>query len=542
MWTNTGGRKEFVVISKWSVMTILMGAASALIGCQNYHSTSNMVPRPGIEPALMRSGTGGNGAVSAPAPAPQPSGPDNFRTYDKGWAFDQNGWRYVHIEGSPEVRGRQYGFLVADKLKDVKRSMEYLCVQDTGKTLAFFAKVAEILWTPTLEPEYLAEIKAIAQGAREGGTDITWQEVLFWNGHEELLDYWWPNAIDTLRYAEEPRAVGTPKDLSEAKVKIKVNKDHCSAFMATGSMTADGKIVMAHNSFDNFEWGQFVYVICDLLPDQGHRIVMETAPGWIHSGVDFFVTSAGLMGLETTMGGFALYDEKGAPEFQRIRKAMQYADTLDEAARYILENDNGGYANAWMIGDTNTNEIMLLEDGLKIDAITKKKDGYFIGYNAPLDPRIRNLETTNSGYCDTRRHQGGRQVRLAQLMDYYKGNIDTTVAKKILADHYDVYTGTINPCSRTVDSHYDLDPRDYLSQIGRPEPFRPRGATDGCVGDATLTKEMRFWARYGNSSGIPFDSEAFLKKNIQWNYLKGYLMDRPARPWTLFQAGEKPEN
>ena len=93
-----------------------------------------------------------------------------------------------------------------------------------------------------------------------------------------------------------------------------------------------------------------------------------------------------------------------------------------------------------------------------------------------------------------------------------------------------------------MDAHYDLDPRDYMSQIGRPEPFRPRGATDGCVGDATLTQEMRFWARYGNSSGTPFDAKAFLEKNIQWRYLKGYLMDRPARPWTLFRAGEKPAN
>lgn len=89
-------------------------------------------------------------------------------------------------------------------------------------------------------------------------------------------------------------------------------------------------------------------------------------------------------------------------------------------------------------------------------------------------------------YCHRIGYQGARQVRLAQLMKEYYGRIDAQVGKRILADHYDVYLKKINPCLRTVDGHYELDAREYMSQPGRPLPFQPRGTYDGKVGDSKL--------------------------------------------------------
>jgi len=37
---------------------------------------------------------------------------------------------------------------------------------------------------------------------------------------------------------------------------------------------------------------------------------------------------------------------------------------------------------------------------------------------------------------------------------------------------------------------------------------------------------------------MPFVADEFLEEHIQWNYLDGYLKDRPTRPWTNFKAGE----
>ncbi len=449
----------------------------------------------------------------------------NFAECNKGYRFEENGWTYLHIEGKPYNRGFQHGKLLADEIWEIKKSLKYLTYWNTGKDWEFFVQAAERLFVPHMDQEYLDEIHGIADGAKDAGVNVSWQEILAWNGYEELTDYWWPNE-KAGKYAKGE----------------KDDKGHCSAFIATGSATKDGKIVMAHNSWNEFETGQFSNLILDIAPSEGHRIFMQSVPGYIHSFADFFVTQAGLMGTETTIGGFSVYDPNGAPEFFRVRKAMQYSDNMDRFVDIMKTNNNGGYANTWLLGDANTGEIMRYELGLQYHNVTRMKDGSFIGFNAPFDPRIRNLECSNTGYADIRRHQGARQVRLAQLMAKHHGQLDTESAKTILADHHDVYLDKDNPCSRTVDGHYELDAREYMSQPGRPLPFQPRGTVDGKVMDSKMAKDLAFWAIWGNSSGMPFDADKFLTKHIQWDHLKGYLKDRPRQPWTSFKAAQKGPN
>jgi hypothetical protein len=236
---------------------------------------------------------------------------------------------------------------------------------------------------------------------------------------------------------------------------------------------------------------------------------------------------------ETTIGGFNKFRLKD-PICCRIRKAMQYGNTLDECLSYIKHNNGGDYANSWLIGDTKTNTIMRIELGVDYINVEKKKDGYFIGFNATYDPRIRNLECNNTGFNDVRRHQGARKVRLTQLMEQYKGKIDVKIGEEILADHYDVYLNKVNPCSRTCCSHYELDERAFMSQADRPLPYQPRGALDGIVCDTTMAKKMSLMARWGSSCGIPFEKTKYCEQHIQWNDQEPYLHDRLQQPWTEF--------
>ena len=124
-------------------------------------------------------------------------------------------------------------------------------------------------------------------------------------------------------------------------------------------MTADGQLVLGHNTMTGFDDG-FVNVIIDIQPTTGHRILMQTCPGWIHSGSDFFITDAGLVGSETTIGGFSGFEEKGIPEFCRMRRATQDADSITQWCNIMKRGNNGGYANAWLLGDTKTGEIARL--------------------------------------------------------------------------------------------------------------------------------------------------------------------------------------
>ena len=266
---------------------------------------------------------------------------------------------------------------------------------------------------------------------------------------------------------------------------------------------------------------------------KGHRFIMQTAPCMIWSGTDFFVTAAGIIGTETTIGGFHAY-EKNVPVGYRIRTAMQHGNNMDDYVKILLKGNSGDYANSWLFGDIRKNEILRLELGLKYHRVERTTNGVYIGFNAPYDERIRNLECSNTGIYDIRRHQGARHVRLSDLMDEHKGKIDVSVAKEIIADHYDVYLKKENKCSRTVCSHYDLDPREYMSQESRPQPFAPQGAVDGIVCDSAMAKKLSFAGRWGSSCGTAFNVAEYIKKNRQWSVFGPYLRDRPSQPWTDF--------
>ena len=461
-----------------------------------------------------------------------------------GSRIDKDGWTRVTIQGAPYERGFAHGALLQGELDQVMRMLDFVVMQDYGISRNNAAEILCGLYGQSFErnyPEFLEEIKGITAGARSAGSKTVTQDlVMFWNLYY-TFGYVYPHIPELLPRFPELQSKYAHLFPSGSKRHTGAGleggggaRDRCTAFMAVGSYTRDGKIVCAHNTFDNFIDAQYGSVMLEIRPNEGTAFIMQTAPGQIASGTDYYVTDNGFIVTETTIGGFHEFRLKD-PICCRIRQAVQYSKSLDDYVRY-LENGNGGdYANSWLIGDTKSNEIMRIELGLQTVAVEKKKDGYFIGFNAPENAQIRCLECTNTGYFDIRRHQGARRVRLTQLMEKHKGELDIAKGQEILADHYDVYLNKINMCSRTCCSHYDLDPRYFMSEASRPKPFQPRGAMDGIVTDTTLArKHMGLTARWGNSCGTPFDAKAFCERNIQWAQQAPYLLSRPHQPWSTF--------
>ncbi len=432
--------------------------------------------------------------------------------------YEKDGWKYISIKGEPKDRGYAYGFLCAKDFKEIQKMLEFFIYESYGKKWEYFIEEINADFKEMTKkefPEFYEEMKGIAEGCVAGGTKTTIDEIIAWNFYMSI-SYWYSTRSQN-RIGKEGGS-----------------RDRCSAFIAVGDWTSDGKIVCAHNSFTDYVDGQYVNIILDLNPSEGSRFIMQTSACMIWSGTDVFITAKGIIGTETTIGGFMPY-EKAFPIGYRIRKAMQYGNSLDDYVDILLKENSGDYANSWLFGDINTNEILRIELGLKYHNVERTKNGYFIGFNAPYDPQIRNIECNNSGMYDVRRHQGARQVRLEELMDKHKGKLNIEIAKEILADHYDVYLlKEDNPCSRTVCSHYDLDAREYMSQEARPKPFAAHGVVDGFVMDSELAKKMAFICRFGNSCGIPFDKDKYCDKHIQWNNLRPYLHNRPTQPWTEF--------
>jgi hypothetical protein len=428
---------------------------------------------------------------------------------------EKDGWIYLHIEGKPEERGFQHGYLLAKEIKEGIVATGKVWNYETALSWQWMVERSARIFNPKIDPENMEEMEGIVEGMKAAGEDVTRDEIVAYNGSTEFTEYWWPMVKDTI----------SPNSPNH-------KKESCSSFIATGSMTADGKIVLGHNTMSSFYY-PLCNVVLDILPEKGHRILMQSVAGLIHSQTDFFITDAGLVGSETTIGGFFPFDEKGIPEFTRMRRATQYASTIDEWCEIMKTGNNGGYANAWLIGDINTNEIARLELGLKHVGFEKKKDGYFVGSNVAEDLKILRFETKSSEQ-DIRASSVARRVRWKQLMKENEGKIDIGLAEKLEADHFDTYLNTTTPDIRTLCSHPDLDPDTYGVDI----PFAPWGTLDGKVVDAKLAKQMSFIARWGSACGTPFRAKAYLEKHQQFDWMTGLVKDRPAQPWATFTSGE----
>jgi hypothetical protein len=428
---------------------------------------------------------------------------------------ERAGWVYLHIEGQPRERGFQHGYLMAKEIAESLRLLRVYWEYQTATEWAWLIAECRTMVSPKVDVENLDEIDGIVEGLKAAGVSISRDEMVAYND-ADLLGYWWPQVKEKIG-ATSPNPP----------------KQSCSAFIATGSMTTDRNIVLGHNSWTDYSW-VYCPVILDIQPASGHRILMQTWPGLVHSGTDFFITDAGLVGTETTIGDFKGFDEKGIPEFIRFRRATQDASSIDEWCALMKRGNNGGYANSWLLGDIKTGEIARLELGLKYVGFERKKDGFFTGSNIAEDLKILRFETS-SNELEIKASSVARRVRWKQLMKEYAGRIDVDRAKLFLADHYDVYLQKDNPDSRTLCGHWE---NELQAGPGGTTQY-PSGAYDAKVVDATMAKRMSLAARWGSACGTPFDAVKFLEQHPQFDWMAGILKSRPSQPWTEFRAGEK---
>ena len=259
---------------------------------------------------------------------------------------------------------------------------------------------------------------------------------------------------------------------------------------------------------------------------------MQTAPGYIASGIDWFICSTGIVGCETTISLINYEVKFGAPYFCRIRQAMQYGKTLDEYVEIMLKDNAGDYACSWLLGNIHTNEIMLFDIGLKEHNVERTYNGVYYGMNTTIDFKFRSLETTDNDLYNLETSSGSRNSRLDHLLNkVYYGKINTQNAKKILSDHYDSSLGKNVMNSRSICKHSELEYRknSILS-------YYPFGSTDGKVVDSTMAKRMKFEGRFGSCCGRPFNAAEHIKKHPEYDKWKGILENIPKNKWTMIHG------
>lgn len=430
---------------------------------------------------------------------------------------DQNGWIFVHLEGTPEEIGFQHGYLLSKEIQGAYRVVQYGLLHDSGKEWSFFRRAAREVFWERVPQEYQQEITGIAEGMKaRGATFDVWDGVIL-NAWLEFSPYY-------IEWFNKQNGQMTPKTVTTG--------DHCSAFVATGSYTKDGKPVVGHNAWTGYMEGSWWNIIFDVAPKSGHRFVMDGFPGLIHSGDDFGVNGAGMVITETTISQFSGFDPKGIPEYARARKALQYAGSIDEFAAIMKEGNNGGYANNWLVADTRGNEIASLELGLKNEVLKRSKDGYFVGSNFPADEKVIREETSFPAH-DPTVSPNARRARWEQLMAENKGKIDAAAGQRFLGDHWDSYAKKVEANERTLCGHNEFSPRGMKPWL---QEFGAGGAVQNKVADAAMASRLTMRAAFGHACGMSFKADEFLKKHPEFGWQKGYLRDIKAHGWTTFRA------
>lgn len=397
---------------------------------------------------------------------------ETVRWHKDGYRYDDQGWIFVHVEGGPYERGYQYGALVADEIVEYIRKLAIVANRAEPaagwRTLRFECNT---LFLRGYDEEYLTEMKGIADGAAGAGAEYDDRPL-------DLLDIVTINSVIDLDQLHDainvtPHALTGESFLSAAEEMQIADKNHkCSAFAATGPATADGQVVFGQifmwSGYTGVHWN----VICDVKPSSGHRLVYHTFPGGIHSGADFYINSAGIVIGETTVAQTP-FEPDSTPQSNRIRKAAQYASSIDDVERILFEKNNGLYTNDWPIADIKTGEAAILLLGTHRKKLWRTGEdmapfgtpGFLWANNNNRDLEVRKeyVSQPEGRPFDLAFAPWNRDLAFNEFYERYKGRIDSTVAVEMWAS----------------------------------SPINRAHACDGKITTTEMAKEMAFLAHYG---------------------------------------------
>ncbi len=355
------------------------------------------------------------------------------QTFGPAYRYPSGGWIYLHIEGAPYERGYQHGHLMAREIP------EYLerCAAELGSKEQWdqYRTTANALFLRGFDREILEEMRGIADGAADAGAKwlkrrIDLVDIVVANVAVELGEL--SPAVATTATGLEGLQLEKPSYRDKSSVL-----DHCSAFAATGPATRDGKMVIGHVTWWPLTLAEQTNVMLDIKPANGHRMLIQSYPGGIESGTDWYQNDAGVVLTETTIRQTP-FNAQGTPVAFRARLAIQYGGNIDEVVKNLGTHNNGLYTNEWLIGDAKNDEVAMYELGTAKTRLWRSSKnewfggtpGFYWGDNntKDLDVRLENYPDPQGRSDYIPYHPYVRDLAWQDLYWKYKGQIDEQFA------------------------------------------------------------------------------------------------------------------
>ena len=247
----------------------------------------------------------------------------------------------IILAGTHEAMGRQYGYLLAEQIRDNTKVLLLDVVLPYGIDEKLVRTLAGAVWAdmrPFVPREFLDEMQGVIAGAAEKGVTI------------EELDLALPIMLANISDMNNKEALLT--NLSSA-----LNLDGlgftCSAFAAWGPRTVDGKLISSRvldwepsTGIDRFK----ILAVYKPVDEQGEPLAAYMVAGW--AGFIGAIDGMNEYGITLSEIGSENKREKiaGVPWTLMFRSVLERSQSLDHAVKIIQDSENTiGYN--FVIGD-----------------------------------------------------------------------------------------------------------------------------------------------------------------------------------------------
>ena len=380
---------------------------------------------------------------------------------------EQKGVKILHVKGSPYEMGYQHGYLLADKIAlMINRTLLATSAYVATQTNSDLKRAQEMLWIgqkaaePFVPEEFKEEMKGIADGAKDAGVKVTFEQILLWNTN---YDQW---CIYCHPHYWQCDDEGNPEQSGPKQVA----SGGCSSFCAWDEWAGgDGELIFGKNE-DNFNMPEQLdnrmMVVAD--PDDGFGHVFLTYPGMI--GLDGGVNEDGFE-MMTQLNSMQYESMEGCGIAIFTRLLLTYASSVDDAIK-IFRNYPRCAGIAYHVADAKAKKAAVVETSSRIVCVrypmrnvkamwqTNHSNCYpgwldYSGYNMVADQVIVNelndistIENWQKSLKDPYNfyvQAPSRFERYGELIHEYYDNITPENAIEILTDCYDPYTRMNRP-------------------------------------------------------------------------------------------------
>ena len=330
--------------------------------------------------------------------------------------------------------------------------------------------------------------------------------------------------------------------------------NHCSSFWKVKNDLSD--ILFGHNSWWNYNMMTRIFKEYNLnFNDRSinaHNVMFSSYPGSIVSNDDFYLTSKGLIVIETTISNFNtssfdLITEESLLCWQRVQLSNRMAKNAKEWTEIFSQFNSGTYNNQYMVFDTKGVELgeypkiqpyslMIIEQMpgmVEINEVTDHlKFGYWPSYNLPFGKNISDY----SNITETINFDPSRNMEMyseydscsrAKIMRRDQSKVSDIETMKTFMQYNDYLN----------DNFSDKNPTESIAARGDLREGHPScfGAYDTKIGSVkefieNTTKIIYLYS--GPTRQVTpyfnFNSEACTNKS----YIG--LPEEPDFPWTIF--------